>query len=271
MRGKAVLLNGLYKTANEQYYIRRKRRCSSTVEHGFRKAGVEGSNPSIGFIVFDCFRGIDMKTFMRIGLKRISPVVANSRIFASRIFSIMILVIAIFTSHSFSQESLADIVFETSGLFLLTICSMGRLWALMYISGSKSSQLITDGPYSIVRNPLYFFSFIGAIGIGLASENLLILVLIIIFYAIYYPLTIIAEEKKLEDTFGQPYLEYKQRTPKFLPKLSLYKGPALYTVKANTFVRNFVSGMWFIWIFILLHTIEMAQNIGYLPVYWRIP
>jgi protein-S-isoprenylcysteine O-methyltransferase Ste14 len=183
----------------------------------------------------------------------------------------VILVIAIFTSHSFSQESLVDIVFEMSGLFLLTVCSMGRLWALMYISGNKKNELITDGPYSIVRNPLYFFSFIGAVGIGLASENLLILALIVVFYSIYYPFTIIAEEKKLADKFGQPYLDYKRRTPRFLPKLSLYKGPALYTVKANTFARNFVSGMWFIWIFILLYIIEMAQNMGYLPVYWKIP
>jgi uncharacterized protein len=49
-RRKVVFLNRLYKKANEQYYIRRRRRCSSTVEHGFRKAGVEGSNPSIGFM-----------------------------------------------------------------------------------------------------------------------------------------------------------------------------------------------------------------------------
>jgi uncharacterized protein len=49
-RRKAVLLNRLYKKANEQYHIRRRRRCSSMVEHGFRKAGVEGSNPSIGFM-----------------------------------------------------------------------------------------------------------------------------------------------------------------------------------------------------------------------------
>ena len=43
-------MNTLYRTANEQYYIRRYCRCSSMVEHSFRKAGVEGSNPSIGFM-----------------------------------------------------------------------------------------------------------------------------------------------------------------------------------------------------------------------------
>jgi len=196
---------------------------------------------------------------------------AKSRIFVSRLFAVIILAVAVFTTHSFSQEGLLDISFEMSGLFLLTICSMGRLWALMYISGNKRLELITDGPYSIVRNPLYFFSLIGAIGIGLVSENLLILVLMVVFYAVYYPFTIFAEEKKLENTFGQAFLEYKRRTPRFLPKLSLYKGVESYTINAKVFVRNFIDGMWFIWIFILLHTIEMAQNSGYLPVYWKIP
>ena len=173
--------------------------------------------------------------------------------------------------HSFSPNSLLDLIFEMAGLFLLTICSMGRLWALMYISGNKSQEIITDGPYSMVRHPLYFFSFIGGVGIGLVSENLLILALIVVFYVTYYPFTIFAEEKKLENKFGQVYLEYKRKTPRFLPKLSLYKGPHLYTIKADVFVRNIFDGMWFIWIFILLHLIEVSQEAGFLPVYWRIP
>ncbi len=40
----------LCKPGNDQYYSRHIGRCSSTVEHGFRKAGVEGPNPSIGFV-----------------------------------------------------------------------------------------------------------------------------------------------------------------------------------------------------------------------------
>ena len=203
--------------------------------------------------------------------KRILFVIARARIYISRLFSVLILLLAIFTGHSFSQNGLVDITFEVIGLFLLTICSMGRLWALMYISGNKSQEIVTDGPYSIIRHPLYFFSLIGAAGIGLVSENLLILAMILVYYVAYYPFTILAEEKKLEDKFGQAYIEYKSKTPRFLPRLSLYHGPYFYTVNAETFVKNFLNGMWFVWIFILFHIIEMAQDAGYLPVYWRIP
>lgn len=141
----------------------------------------------------------------------------------------------------------------------------------MYISGKKGRELVTDGPYSMVRHPLYVFSLIGAVGIGLASENLLVLALIVIFYLSYYPFTILAEERKLTNKFGEVYLEYAKRTPRFLPKFSLHKEPETYQVKAAGFVHNFVDGMWFIWIFMLMHAIEMLQNSGFLPVLLRVP
>jgi len=197
--------------------------------------------------------------------------IAKSRVVVSRIFGLVMLLLLLFTGHSFSQRSVTDLLFEVVGLFLLSICSLGRLWALMYISGNKRRELVTDGPYSIVRHPLYVFSFIGVLGIGSASENLLILALIIIFYLFYYPFTILAEERKLTNKFGQAYLDYMERTPRFLPKLSLYKEPQMYPVKASSFVRNFANGMWFIWIFMFMHAIEMLQDSGLLPVILRVP
>jgi len=197
--------------------------------------------------------------------------IANIRVTVSRIFGLFVLLLLLFTGHSFSQGGKIDTLFEISGLFLLSICSLGRLWALMYISGNKRRELVTEGPYSIVRHPLYLFSLIGAIGIGLASENLLILALIIIFYLFYYPFTILAEEIKLTNKFGNRYLEYMKMTPRFLPKFSLYKEPEEFSVKTTAFVRNFANGMWFIWTFILIHFIEMLQDSGFLPVIWKIP
>lgn len=197
--------------------------------------------------------------------------IARSRIAISRVFGFIIILLLLFTGHSFKQGALADIFFELSGLFLLTICSFGRLWALMYISGYKSDSIITDGPYSIVRHPLYFFSSIGALGIGLASENVLVLVLIVIFYLLYYPFTILAEEKKLTQKFGPVYVDYMKRTPRFFPKLSLYREPEMYYVKTASFVWNFADGMWFIWIFLLMHLIEILQNAGVLPVVFTVP
>ena len=202
---------------------------------------------------------------------RIKKMVAKSRVPVTRIFGLVMVLLLIFTGHSFENKALIDILLELSGLFLLTLCSFGRIWALMYISGHKSRQVITDGPYSMVCHPLYFFSAVGAVGIGLASENLLILALIVVFYAVYYPFTILAEEAKLTVLFGKQYEDYMKRTPRIIPKLSLYREPEQVTVNTSAFVRNFVDGMWFIWIFLLMHFIEMLQESGHIPVLLRVP
>jgi protein-S-isoprenylcysteine O-methyltransferase Ste14 len=197
--------------------------------------------------------------------------IARLRVMVSRIFAIVVILLATFTAAPYKEGSLIDVLFETSGLFLLTICSMGRLWALLYISGYKKLDLITEGPYSIVRHPLYVFSLIGAIGIGLASENILVLAALVIFYLLYYPLTILVEEKKLTDKFGQAYLDYIKRTPRFLPKPSLYKSSSQVVVNADIFLKSIAVGMWFIWIFIALDFIEAFQQNGFIPVFLRVP
>ena len=197
--------------------------------------------------------------------------IARLRVVVSRLFAVIIILLVLFTAPSFKQGGLPDILFEIFGLFLLTICSIGRLWAMLYISGHKTHAVITEGPYSVVRHPLYLFSLIGAIGIGLASENLLVLAAMIIFYLSYYPLTIISEERTLTEKFGQEYLDYIKRTPRFVPKLSLYKSPSQVVINADIFLKNLVIGMWFIWIYILFQFIETLQLNGQIPIIMRVP
>jgi len=203
--------------------------------------------------------------------KKFLHAITKSRLWVTRIFGALIILLLLFTGHSFKQGEIADISFEISGLLLLSVCSFGRLWSLMFISGYKSNSLITEGPYSIVRHPLYFFSFIGAAGIGLASENVLILALIIGFYLFYYPFTILAEEQKLTEKFGQSYIEYMKKVPRFFPKPSLYTEPEFYKVTIGNLVRNFAEAMLLIWVYILMHFIEMLQDAGTLPVILRVP
>jgi protein-S-isoprenylcysteine O-methyltransferase Ste14 len=197
--------------------------------------------------------------------------IARLRVVVSRIFATLVALLVIFTTPSFQQGGLADLLSDTTALFLLTVCSMGRLWALLYISGKKTQEVVTDGPYSIVRHPLYLFSFIGAIGIGLASDNILVLAAVIIFYLSYYPLTILSEEKTLTKKFGQAYIDYAKCTPGFLPKLSLYKSTDHFAVNANILLKNLALGMWFIWIFILFNVTQTLQTMGIIPVLLKVP
>ena len=55
---------------------------------------------------------------------------------------------------------------EWFGIFAILLCIFGRTWTSLYIGGRKNRALLTKGPYSVVRNPLYVFSILGAAGAG---------------------------------------------------------------------------------------------------------
>ncbi|NQU86510.1 MAG: isoprenylcysteine carboxylmethyltransferase family protein, partial [Mariniphaga sp.] len=81
-------------------------------------------------------------------------------------------------------------------------------------------KLVCTGPYAYTRNPMLtgiFFLMFG-IGFWIGSFSLIL---------IFTPLFILAnilelkkiEEPELEKRLGKEYLEYKQRTPMFIPGL----------------------------------------------------
>ena len=55
---------------------------------------------------------------------------------------------------------------QLAGLTLILLAIAGRTWCAVYIGGRKKVSLVQNGPYALVRHPLYTFSIIGAAGIG---------------------------------------------------------------------------------------------------------
>ena len=44
---------------------------------------------------------------------------------------------------------------------------------MLYVGGRKNAELVTTGPYSMMRNPLYFFSLLGVAGVGAQTGSVL--------------------------------------------------------------------------------------------------
>ncbi len=76
--------------------------------------------------------------------------------------------------------------------------------------------LKVEGLNRYVRHPLYSFSYILIIGIFLISPNDYVLAASIIT-AIYLPVGIYFEEKKLLEEYGDAYYEYMSKVPKLIP------------------------------------------------------
>ena len=130
--------------------------------------------------------------------------------------------------------------------------------------------LITAGPYSICRNPLYFFSFLGGVGVGLSTEILTIAMVILVAFGIYYPLVIGEEEKKLQALHGGDYDRYAGVTPRFWPSFSKLQEPQEYTVRPQVFRRGVLDAMIFVWIVAILEFVEALHENSIVPMLFRL-
>lgn len=194
-----------------------------------------------------------------------SHIFRKFRTLISRLFSIIIVVLLLISTSRWEGRCW-DGVLILFGTVLVAAGIIGRLWCTVYIAGYKSDTLVTVGPYSMCRNPLYFFSLLGMLGVGLASETFTIPLLMLLFYAIYYPFTISYEENKLQRMHGNIFIEYCKTTPRFWPSFKSFIEPAEYKVNPTIFRKSMFDASWFL---ILIGIMELAESLhdsGVLPV-----
>jgi hypothetical protein len=141
----------------------------------------------------------------------------------------------------------------------------------MYISGYKGSELITSGPYSISRNPLYFFSLLGWIGIGIATETFSFGIAFALAFWLLYPHIIKREEEYLRGKFGQAFTEYCGRTPRFFPNPKAFHEPESYVVNPRLFRRAMGDALWFIWLVGIIELVEALHEYQFVTAVIRLP
>lgn len=163
------------------------------------------------------------------------------------------------TESAHDGTLLAAVLFLT-GLVLVAIATVGRLWCSLYLSGYKNSELITDGPYSVCRNPLYFFSFLGFAGVGFATETFTFAGVMVVLFAIFYPVVIGREERFLRAKFGQAFADYCARTPRFFPRLGALREPETYVANPRLFRRTMGDVLWFVWLVGVIELVEALHN-----------
>ena len=115
----------------------------------------------------------------------------------------------------FSVEDGGDVI---GGPLVLAGIAM-RLWACLYIGGRKNRMLVQEGPYTLVRNPLYLGNLIIVLGIVCLVGSFLVALIVLPAFVVLYGMTIRAEEARLSHLFGAPYDRYRQDVPRLLPHL----------------------------------------------------
>jgi protein-S-isoprenylcysteine O-methyltransferase Ste14 len=160
---------------------------------------------------------------------------------------------------------------EWVGVLLIVTCIIGRTWCTLYIGGRKDMELVTLGPYSISRNPLYLFSSLGAAGIGAQFGSIVLAVAAaLISIAIFY-LVIRQEEQLLSGIYGTPYDDYRRRVPFLIPRFSLWKDADVLQVRPPRIVMTFVDASLMLLAAPISEVIEQLQERAILPVLFLLP
>jgi protein-S-isoprenylcysteine O-methyltransferase Ste14 len=79
-----------------------------------------------------------------------------------------------------------------------------------------TDHLVTDGPFSFTRNPLYVAGTMLVLGIGLVSGIVWFLLLAILAAFTVQKLAIEREERHLQARFGETYLDYARRVRQWI-------------------------------------------------------
>lgn len=152
-----------------------------------------------------------------------------------------------------------------TGYAFMVMGSLWRVWCLLFIGGTKDGVLTTGGPYSVVRNPLYVGSFFGVVGFGLAARLPLLPVALLVMFAALYPVVVKNEERHLEELFGEAFRRYRESTPRWVPRWSLYTEPETLSVSPRKVRQGILDAMWYLWAFAFVQLLDLLHRDGILP------
>lgn len=177
----------------------------------------------------------------------------------------------LFVQSSWPDDGLVHESLETLGLLAIIACIAGRSWSILYIGGRKTNQLVSLGPYSVSRNPLYVFSFLGAFGIGLQSGSLTIGLVCLVIAAVIFVPVVQREEEVLARTFGAEFDAYRSRVPRFGPRLTSWRDAELVSFSPVLLYHTVRDGLVFACAYPLFEILGYCQDAGWLPVLLRLP
>lgn len=111
-----------------------------------------------------------------------------------------------------------EIIVAAGWILVLTGVAV-RFWAALYIAGNRDKMLQTNGPYGLVRNPLYLGNLLSAAGIGILSASFSAALFLLLGISFVFYETIEYEDQKLLGIFGKEFTLYRRRVPRLLPHI----------------------------------------------------
>jgi protein-S-isoprenylcysteine O-methyltransferase Ste14 len=184
--------------------------------------------------------------------------------------TLLLVPVVLLVGPAWPQDGVIGEGIEAVGALLIVLAIFGRTWCTLYIGGRKRRELVTNGPYSVVRHPLYVFSIVAVIGLGAQSGSLIVACLAAAVLG--WPLAAVArsEERALRETFGTAYDDYAARVPAFVPDPRLWLDVDALEIRPAFVRRTFLEASLILIAIPLAEFIHALQARGVLPVLLRL-
>jgi len=160
---------------------------------------------------------------------------------------------------------------EGAGVLAILVCIFGRTWCTLYIGGHKKRELVTEGPYSVVRNPLYVFTAFGAFGIGAQTGSLLVAAALAAATLAVFHVVALREEAFLAQAFPQAFAAYAARVPRFWPRPSQWREAEELRVRPHLVRRTFLDASLFLLAVPAADLLDGLARSAHLPVLAYLP
>jgi protein-S-isoprenylcysteine O-methyltransferase Ste14 len=133
----------------------------------------------------------------------------------------------------FSQPTWSSLA---AGVPVALCGALVRAWASGHLR--KNAELAVSGPYAFTRNPLYFGSFLMAVGCAVGGGSLWLgMWLMVFFLAVYLPV-MQAEAAHMRTLFGDAYEKWAAQVPLFIPRLTPYRNGQLRSFDPQRFLHH---------------------------------
>ncbi len=183
---------------------------------------------------------------------------------------ILLMVVAGSQSLAHPESQLHDMI-EAVGLCAIGLCIFGRGWCSLYIGGRKTAELVTTGPYSSCRNPLYVFSMIGAFGAGVQTGSVVIGLVFAVACWWVFRGVVLREEAVLAERFGAAFTTYRNTLPRFRPTWFRWHAPETLQCKPALFLTTTRDALWFLAAIPVFEGIKVMQDEGWLIPLIQLP
>ena len=164
-----------------------------------------------------------------------------------------------------------DVLLGLAGWAAFVAGAALRFWATLYIGGRKERDLVTDGPYSLCRNPLYGGSLLLMVAAGLLMKSLVFVAAVAAVAVVYLLTTVPVEEEYLRATHGDAFDRYRARVPAVVPSLAAFHTPERIEVNIRTLHLECARASRWIWLPAIALGVAWLRQQPNWPTFFTLP